>query len=267
MINKIKYIVVFVMQLLVSQSVISQSDTTKKFHINTAFKVDEELKYTVKYGLIKGGEASLKIKIVPVGYTYYYHAKAVAKTTGLAAKVATIYDIYESYINITTGYPLKSIRNIRENKYLKYNEVLFARDSNKILSLNSGKKTVPSNTLDILSAFYYARRFLFDKNYEKNQIINLITYFDDELFPIKIKYKKKEKVRTKFGKIECLKFVPIIEKNSPFKKEEDMEVWFTNDGNYIPVKIVADMPFSSIRCQLIGFNNLKNPFGGKPQKK
>ena len=43
----------------------------------------------------------------------------------------------------------------------------FVRDENKVISLKSGEHKVPSGTLDVLSAFYYARRMIFKNKFEK----------------------------------------------------------------------------------------------------
>ncbi len=225
---------------------------------NTAFQTGETIKYNVKYGLIKGGEASMSINLIPVGYSYAYHVKAVARTTGVIAGFVKIRDIYESMIDIETGYPIKAIRNIREQKYTYYNEVLFDRKKNVVVSLKSGEHKVPPNTLDILSAFYYARRYLFKNKLKKNDIINMVTFFDDEIFLLKIRFKKIEKVKTRFGKIKCMKFVPVIEKGSSFKKESDLRIWVSNDKNFIPVRIRVDLPVSQIKVEIIDFSGTKN---------
>ncbi len=230
---------------------------------NSAYKPGERLIYSLKYGTIKGGEASLTINIIPSGDDFYYYVKADAVTTGFAANLGKIYDVYESYFEISTGYPVKAVRNIREAGYTRYNELFFFRDSNFVYSINSGKHWIPKNTLDILSAFYYARRHLFNRNFKKGQTINLTTFFDEHLFPVKIKYKKTETIKTKFGKIECLKFVPVLEKNNPFKKEDDMQIWFSNDGNYIPVRIKMKSKIGAFKAVLTGYENLKNPLGVK----
>jgi len=251
-------VLVFLYSNINSQNVVN--DTSVYF--NTAYNIGEKLKYEVKYGLIKGGEAMMGIGLFPSGSSHVYHVQAMAYTTGFASKMANIYDIYESYIDIKTGYPVKAIRNIKESSYTKYDEVLFYRDStNYIYSMNLGKRYVPENTLDILSAFYFARRFLFDMEFEIGQTINLTTFLDNKVFPIKIKYLKKETIKTNFGKIECLKFVPIIEIDSPFENEDDMEIWFSNDGNFVPVRINVDAPIGKLKCELIEYEGLKNPFG------
>jgi hypothetical protein len=256
-----KKVIILLLFVIFSLSVFSQKLTAPV--INTAFKPGEYLKYKVKYGLISGGNAEMKIGLEQVGYDWYFRVKAIASTSGLAKSVANVKDRYESVIEIGTGYPLQAIRDINENSYRRYNEVIFVRDStsNKAISLKSGEHKVPKGTLDILSAFYYARSAIFKNKLHKNDVITLTTFFDDELFPIKIKYLKTEKVRTKFGRIKCLKFVPILEKNSPFKKEDDMKIWFSDDGNFIPVKIRVKIGFGNIKCDLREYKDLKYPLG------
>ncbi len=230
-------------------------------HVNTAFQPGEVLYFDVAYGWIKGGEASMVIDLVPVGYDYLYHVKAEARATGLFAVFSPIEDIYESYIDVASGLPVKAIRNIRENDYTRYNELLFFRDRHFIRSLHSGDHPAPANTLDILSAFYFARRYLFSNDLEINQVITLYTFFDEQFLDIRIRYKGKETVHTRFGRVRCLKFVPDITDNKTFTSEKQLQMWVTDDRNFIPVKIKARLPIGSLKCVLTGFNGLKDPNG------
>lgn len=226
---------------------------------NNAYKPGEKLVYSVSYGLIKGGEASMTVDVIQSGEDFYYYLRAKATTTGLTSDFATINDIYESWVKITTGYPVKAARNITENKYTLYDELLFYRNQGFVYSINSGKHKIPINCHDLLSAFYYARRMLFDSHHAKDEIIDLTTFFDNQLYPVKIKYLKNEKIKTKFGKINAMRFVPILEKDNPFKKEDDMQIWISDDKNYIPLKIKMKTKFGSVSANLIYYENLNNP--------
>ena len=95
------YIFLFIYSISFSQ------DIDSAFFINTAFKSSEKISYKVKYGVISGGEASLSINMVSSGYSYLYHIKALAKTTGVVGAMVTIRDIYESYVEIHSGFPGK----------------------------------------------------------------------------------------------------------------------------------------------------------------
>jgi hypothetical protein len=245
--------------LLVPRIGIAQikSNETNSQLKNSAFQAGEYLKYEVSYGLIKGGEAELGINVIFEGGDWYYYAKADAHTAGLAAKLFTINDVYESYFNITSGLPIKAIRNIKEEAYRYYDELLFRRADSTLFSVLSGAQKVPANTLDILSSFYYARRYLFHEQLSIGDTIQLLMFFDKKLYDVNIRLSKKEKIKTEFGKIEALKFEPIID-NKLFTDKNQMEIWFTNDMNYVPLKIQVDLPISKIYCNLKNYEGLKS---------
>jgi len=253
-------IIVSLLILLVFQNIFAQEKDSIPT-VNTAFLSDEEIYYKVAYGLIKGGEASLVIRTVPIGDSHLFHITAMAETIGVVGAMVTIKDIYESFVNIETGYPIKSIRNIKEHKYTSYNEVLFFRDQGFLRSINTGDHPAPENIHDILSAFYFARRYLYQNQIKENDTLTLSTYFDEQFFPIKIKFKEFETVKTKFGKIKCLKFVPLLKNNEVFKEEEQLQIWVTADNNYIPVKIRVKLPIGSLKCDIIDFKGIKDENG------
>ncbi len=230
-------------------------------YVNTAFNAGEVLKYKVQYGIIKGGEASLTIDIVPNGHSYLYHIKAVAETVGVVGAMVTIRDIYESFVEIPSGLPVKAIRNIREHNYTFYDEYWFFQDSNYVQTITSGKHDVPDGILDVLSAFYFARRYLFRNDLKKNQIIPMKAFFDDKIYDLDVKYKNTESIKTKFGKIKCHRFVPATSLKGTFKKEEELQIWVTADENYIPVKIRVKLPIGKLKCDLIDYQNIKNKTG------
>ena len=71
-----------------TQTMKKAADILKEHKVNTAFEPGEELIYDLKYGIIKAGEFSISVKLVPVGYDYYFYVIAKCYTTGVAAKIA-----------------------------------------------------------------------------------------------------------------------------------------------------------------------------------
>jgi hypothetical protein len=114
-----------------------------------------------------------------------YHLVGAAHTIGMTDAVYKIRDKYESFVDINTGLPVKSIRNIREGRYKYYNEVLFDHgpDSTRIVSKKSGEKFVSANIYDIVSVFYIGRKKYFNDALVKGQVIEFKTYFADKEFP------------------------------------------------------------------------------------
>ncbi len=233
-----------------------------QYKVNTAFQAGEELTYELKYGFIKGGELKITVQLESVGYDFYFHVVARCYTTGLVSKMATVNDIYESWFDISTGLPIQAIRNVTENNYKRYNVDLFYQDSLYVNSMKSGRHQLSGHTLDLISAFFYARRFIFDQPFDKNgKSMTLDTWFNEKLYNLQLRYKSTDRIKTNFGKMECLRYVPVLNQKSSFKKEEDMQAWFTNDANYVPVRIRLNMPLADIHCELISYKNLKNKEG------
>lgn len=252
---KINFYVLFILPLFLNAQINVDSIVA-----NNAYGPGEKLLYKVSYGLIKGGEAMMSVEVVKSGEDFYYYLKATAYTTGLAANFAYIDDTYESWVRITTGFPVKAARNITENRYIRYDEYYFYRNENFVYDIKYGKKWIPTHCFDILSAFYYARQMMFRSTHFKDELIDVTTYHENKVYPIKIKYKKTETIRTKFGKVRAHLFVPVLEIENPFEKEDDFRIWISADGNYIPVKLKAKLKVGNVSVELIGFENLKNPF-------
>jgi len=224
---------------------------------NNAYVEGEKLKYLMYYGWLDGGTASLSITKTNVEGRNILHAKAVAKTDGLADKLFNINDVYESYIDENTGKPVLAIRNIAEKKYRFYDEITFLHTRSQIKSKRKGIQDVPKNIFDFVSAFYYSRRALFG-NAKLGDTIKFNTYFDDKVYPIAVRYLGKENIETKAGKFKALKFRPIVEAGRIFDTPDDMTFWVSNDQNFIPLRIEFNLFVGSLKCDLIEYSGLKS---------
>lgn len=219
----------------------------------------EKLFYTVKVGPIHGGDASLFLNQESYDSNTVYHAVAEAKTVGLTNRIYKVMDIYESYFDINTSLPYKTIRNINEGNYKRYQEAYFDHEANTAYSVRLDSVIhTPEGILDMVSLLYFIRSLDF-QNIKPGDMLKTMTLFDDELFPFDIRYRGKELVRTKFGKIRCHRFDPVVEVGRMFKSEDDMTIWFTDDRNLIPIKVKFDLVLVSLRMELNQYSNLKYP--------
>ncbi len=230
-----------------------------------SYKVGEKVTYTVKYGIITGGTASLELNSDTLNGEEVWHSKFIARTTGLADAIFKVLDVYESYIDPATELPIKAIRNIREGRYRKYNEVLFDHntrsDSAILSSLLTGIHITPPEIYDILSCFYYFRNHILpvDSNLKKGELITITTWFTDELYPIRLRYIGTSDVKTKAGKIKCYKFNPVTETGRLFKTEEDVSFWFSADKNFLPVKVRFDIFVGAFSVEITSYEGLVYP--------
>ena len=247
---------IFVFSILISFSGFSQA---------VSYQVGEKISYSVQYGFINGGTATLELKSDTLNGKEVWHSKILAKTTGLADAIFKVLDIYECYIDPATELPIKSIRNIHEGRYRKYNVVLFDHktrpDSAILMSDLTGIHVTQKGIHDILSCFYYFRNNVlpYNENLIKGEITVIPTWFTDQLYPIRLKYIGVEEVKTKLGRIMCYKFNPVTETGRLFKTEEDVSFWFSADKNFIPVKIRFDIFVGAFSIEIEKYEGLLYP--------
>ena len=234
-----------------------------------SYKVGEKVTYNIQYGIITAGTAILDLSSDTLNGKEVFHSKLSSRTTGLADALFRVLDIYESFIDPVTELPVKSIRNIHEGRYKKYNVVLFDHktraDSSILNSDLTGIHIAPPQIHDILSCFYFFRNHILpvDTNLKKGELTTIITWFCDELYPIRLKYVGMDEVKTKVGKIMCYKFNPVTEKGRLFKTEEDVSFWFSADKNFLPVKIRFDIFVGAFTCEIMSYEGLVYPLGIK----
>lgn len=232
---------------------------------HSAYQAGERIDYAIHYGLIQGGVASLELKTDTFRGKTVLHSILIGRTTGVADAIFRVKDIYESYFDPRTGLPVFSIRNIREGRYTKYNEVIFdhtTRTDSAILTSDlTGIHITEPGIHDILSCFYFFRNHHLPRydTLKRGDMITIMTWFTDELYPIKLRFIGVEEIKTKIGRIRCLKFNPVTETGRLFKTEDDVSFWFTADKNFLPVRIRFDIFVGAFVAEVVRYQGIKYP--------
>jgi len=230
-----------------------------------SYKPGEIANYTIQYGIISSGIGSLEVQTDTLDGKEVWHAKFLGKTTGLADAIFKVIDIYEVYIDPETELPLKSIRNVHEGRYHRYNVVMFDHntrsDSTILYSDVTGKHIGPKGIHDIVSCFYYFRNHILPdgSKLKKGDIVEITTWFTDQLYPIRLRYVGMDDVKIQGGKIKCYKFNPVTEVGRLFKTEEDVSFWFSADKNFLPVKIRFNIFVGAFMVELASYAGLVEP--------
>lgn len=240
---------------------------TKKFIPKTLpeeFIAGEKLQYSMHYGFVTGAYAYANLVETELNGTRVYHSVCKAETVGLANMLFGVKDIYESYFVPETNLPLRAVRNITEGNYKYYNEVDYYHEKHKVYSKRSKKyKNVPGGTLDLVSAFYYSRRVSFKEVKTIGDTVNIETYFDDRLFNLEVIYKGTEYIDTEIGNVNCMKFVPIVEKGRLFEDDNQFMFWVSKDRNFVPIRAQLNMMVGSFKVDLVKYSGLKYPLAIK----
>ncbi|TXD52438.1 MULTISPECIES: DUF3108 domain-containing protein [unclassified Polaribacter] len=230
-----------------------------------AFKGGESLRFKMSYsGFLRAGTAVLEVKETALNGKKVFHTIGTGWTSGMIKWFFEVDDVYESYFDKDTIKPYLFKRKIDEGGYLKH----------RITSFNYKAKTAYvqdfttqqdtsiafNNVQDMLSSFYYLRT-VDTKGLKKGDEIKLDMFLDSQVYPFKLLFLGREVLKTKFGKVNSLVFIPLVQSGRIFEAEESVKIWITDDANKIPIKMTASLAVGSLRAELEAYKGLANPFG------
>lgn len=231
-----------------------------------AFGSGEWFKFKMSYsGWMKAGNATLTVKDDVLDGKPVFHVVGKGWTTGAIKWFFKVKDRYESYFDVDSGLPYRFIRDINEGGHTKDIEIEFDQINNKahIFNKKHNKRQVVQtkpNIQDMVSTFYYLRNNLDVDQLEEGDEVKTDMFFDGENYGFLIRFLGEETIRTKFGKVKCLKFRPYVMAGRVFKEEESLTLWVSADKNRIPLRIKADLAVGSLRADLEAFKGLKHQF-------
>lgn len=230
-----------------------------------AYGDGEWFNFRVHYGFVTAGYASLEVKETNLNGKDVFHVRGFGKTVGVSRWFFKVEDDYQSYIDKEKNIPYKFIRKIDEGGYTKDIVVDFDHHSRKA-TVNDKKNNeiavfaVPSETQDMISAFYYLRNHLDTKTIKEGEVIAMNMFFDNENFKFKMKFVGREVLNTSFGDIATLIFRPYVQSGRVFKEQESLTVWVSDDENKIPLLVKANLAVGSLKATLIDFKGLQHSF-------
>ncbi|MEO5944033.1 MAG: DUF3108 domain-containing protein [Ferruginibacter sp.] len=228
---------------------------------NTAFKAGERVIMKIYYSTlgayIGAGEASFTTSLERFNGKPVYHAVGDGKTYSFFDNFFKVRDRYESYIDTATLLPYKFIRNVDEGGHKIYNNVSFNQTAHSATS-TTGVFKVTNCMQDVVSAVYYARNINFAK-YKVNDKIPFDMFLDDEIYHLYIRYLGKEKIKTRYGKFNAIKFKPLLVKGTIFEGGEKMTAWVSDDPNHLLLRVESPISVGKVVVDMMGYSNLRYP--------
>lgn len=245
------------------EQTITNNDLPKKdlpVKTNDAFKAGEILSYRLHYGVMDAGVAVLEVKpdMIDVSGRKVYHIVGNGYSKGTFDWFFKVRDRYETFIDKDALLPWLFVRRVNEGGYIINQDYAFNHYTNKVDVGGGEKIDIPAGTHDMISAFYAARN-LDLSNAKEGDIFTISTIVDKEMWPMKIRYVGKETIDTEIGTFRCVKFRPIVQKGRIFKREDDLNVWITDDKNHIPLRAQAKLLIGSVKLDIVSVKNIANP--------
>ncbi len=259
-----KLFMILIFMLLSLTSVPTQTENEICSIPNKAWQSGESINYHVYYTLagiyVLGGESNFSVNLERYNGKTVYHLVGDGKTTSFFDGFFKVRDKYESYIDTATLQPYKFVRNMLEGDFKKFETVTFNHTA-KTATSQGGTFKVPECVQDVLSSIYYSRNIDFNK-YKPGDQIPFNMFIDDKTYNLYVRYLGKEKIKTKYGRFNAIKFKPLLIEGTIFKGGEKMIVWVSDDENRIPVRIESPISVGSVKVDMMGYRNLRYKLSG-----
>jgi hypothetical protein len=224
------------------------------------FQAGEKLSYKLKYGFITAAEGTLQVQESDLKFDGKptFRLLVDAQTSGTFDVFYKIRDHYDSYIDKSDLKPYFYQENIREGSYRRQDKARFNQDAKKVVATKGTFTTPTTQTFDLVSAYYFARSLDISKM-KIGDYVKLNYFLGDEINQLEIQFVGREEVKTKLGKIKCLKFSPSIKPGRIFRKDSKLYLWITDDGNRVPVKAQVEIIVGAVTMEIKSAEGLKYP--------
>lgn len=224
------------------------------------FQAGEKLTYKLKYGFITAAEGTLRVQESDLKFDGKptFRLQVDAQTSGTFDVFYKIRDHYDSYIDKGDLKPYFYQENIREGSYRRQDKARFSQDAKKVVATKGTFTTPTTQTFDLVSAYYFARSLDISKM-KIGDYVKLNYFLGDEINQLEIQFVGREEVKTKLGKIKCLKFSPSIKPGRIFRKDSKLYLWITDDGNRVPVKAQVEIIVGAVTMEIKSAEGLKYP--------
>jgi len=167
------------------------------------FGEGEKLTFTIKYGLVSAGEATLEAKSSVYQGSPVWHLSTKAKTYPFFDKIYKVRDSVESWWDKNNLQPYKFSKNLQEGHYRQHRVHIYDHSSlnstykkwsfkNQVFE--NSEMEIPPGTQDLLSAFYLVRT----KNLQVGKPIMVNITADGRNMPTEILVHRKEQQKNHF---------------------------------------------------------------------
>lgn len=230
---------------------------------NDSFQVGEKYDYRVKFGFVNIGLANVKVseKIYSMNNRPCYRVAVFGRTAGVT-DVFKVRNSYQSYVDTLAIIPHQFIYNAREGNYKRDQTIFFNHQQTTATRLEKNERknfNVPKYCQDVVSGYYFLRTLPFERM-RVGEVVTAPLFFADELYNLKVKFKGRKIIQTKFGKIKVFEINPILPPNDLFNGADAIKVYVSDDKNRVPIEIYVDFKIGSASMELKDYKNQRYPF-------
>ena len=258
--------------LIISSQVAVAQQSNIRYVRNEAFGLGEKLEYKVGMlsGALKGlgGSGGIFIAKNPVKITLSngeirdcYDINFWVKSEGIVDVTYPINDKYRTVVDIGGIFPYEFHQRIREGNYKRDFSARFDQINNLAI-VGDKQYKVEEYIQDIISALFYVRTM--DLSAMKNgEMITLRNFYKDTTFALPVRIVRRETIKVKAGTFRTILVQPVVSEGSPFKFNNMINVWLTDDARKIPIKVSTSIILGDVGAELFRYSGVRGKIDAK----
>jgi hypothetical protein len=216
-----------------------------------AWAPGEKLVFSIQYGLLSAGEATLEVdpalKLRQDRTTY--HIVSQATSSAVFSKFFKVRDRVESFVDTLEMHSVRFEKHLREGDYKKDLLIVFDQERHKALIDGTRECDVEADVQDILSSLYYVRSVPL----AVGQSVYVPNHDNGKNYPLEVRVEGRERVTVDAGTFDCLIVEPVLMGEAVFKQDGRVRVWLTDDALRLPVLLKSKVFVGAIAGVLVHF--------------
>jgi hypothetical protein len=270
--KKLEIVVLTVTLLMAITQVCVGQQSNLRYVRNDAFGFGEKLEYKVGMlsGVLKGlgGSGGISVAKKPVKITLSngeirdcYDINFWVNSEGIVDLTYPVNDKYRTIVDVGGIFPYEFHQRIREGNFKRDFSARFDQINN-IAFVGDKQYKVEEYIQDIVSAFFYVRTM--DLSSMKNgEIITLRNFYKDTTFALPVRIVRRETIKVRAGTFRTILVQPVISEGSPFKFNNAISVWLTDDARKIPIKVSTSIILGDIGAELFRYSGVRGKIDAK----
>lgn len=259
-IRNIASVAVFLFAVLALFSSSSYAGEPKDLpEVNAPWMKGEKLTFSLGWGPITAGTATLQVKPTKDGKTEFY---TLAHDEGTLKKLYpvsdTIYtrvrnkglmtEVFRKTLNEGSYHNKSVIRFDRKGEKAWLSDTVFTDDKvRKVKRSADTVVTIQGMEHSIMSAFYLVRTLPL----EDGETSKFSAVSGKKRYELKVIVHGRETLKTKLGEFKTVKVEPVLDGDGIFVSKGRIFIWLTDDDRRIPVLMECEIALGSIKAKLL----------------
>ena len=219
----------------------------------------EKLTFSLGWGPITAGEATLEVKALPEGKTEFL---SFAHGNNAVSRIYPVFDTVYTRVR-NKGLMTEVFRkNLHEGKFHNTSIIRFDRKGEKawlsdtvFTDMKTRKVKRSADTAvaiqgaehSIMSAFYFVRTMPLTVG----DTTRFSAVSGKKRYELKVLVHGREQLKTSIGTVNTVKVEPVLDGDGIFVSKGRIFIWLTDDDRRIPVLMECEIALGSIKAKLI----------------